>query len=129
MGNMLRAALTFILLAFTIVAIAGACAGSSAQREKTIRATYNATSLAYDQLATIAHDHSETIIHSAKSVDEGKAQLEAWRAKIDKADKDALEVFHVIAAAAVVNDEPSFSSMLQAAALFSAEFAELKGAK
>lgn len=121
----------FLLACVTAAVIAETGCGSNAAtlRTKTIRAVYDSANVAGDQLPAIAGDHADAIVKAAKSIEEGKAALAAWRAKVEHVETTRHLIYMAIATAIFLNDKPSLDGLIQTAALFSTEFAELKGAK
>ncbi len=107
---------------FVVCAVMACGAG---QREKTIAATYQATTIAAAHLVTYEHDREVAIIGHATSEAEGKAQLAAERAKVNHAEKVIAGVYRAIAAAAVLNDDQSLAALVQAALVLSAELHDL----
>ena len=113
--------LVAIVAAFAI--LLSACGANA--RQKTINATYASANIASSELETFANDHERAIIHGATSLEDGKSKLLDFRAKVDKAEKDLSGVYRAIAAAAVINDDVSLTSLTQAASLLMAELRDL----
>ncbi len=94
--------------------------GASA-REKTISATYAAAEAADVQLVAYEHDAEAGIVATAASLEQGSAALAASRARTDKVEHALDALWRAIAAAALIDDSRSLSTMLQAAVLLSDE--------
>jgi hypothetical protein len=100
-----------------------ACGAS--QREKTIRATFNATTVAADSLVAFSRTHEMAIVDAATSKEEGKAKLAEFRAKVDKAELTLTAVYRMTAAASLANDDQSLAALLKVAQMLWAQLKEL----
>ena len=92
--------------------------GASA-REKTIHATLTATDAARTAFVGFDEQYQHVIVTEAKDLDSGKAALVAYRAKRAHTIDVFGATYRAIATAAILNDDKSFTGLLQAAALLS----------
>jgi len=107
--------------------ILAACTAGA--RHKTIAATFitaNTTSAAYSayQLAH-QHDKEQDIVVAAPDKATGEADLAAYRKKRERVEGAIKALYNAIAAAVIVDDEPSVTSMLAAAMLLNQALADL----
>lgn len=82
------------------------------QRTTAINATDTMTDVAGVTLRAYSHDHVETIIHRP-GITAAAAQLEmnAWYAKVDKAEADITAIRGLIKNARALNDAPSVTAL------------------
>lgn len=108
-----------LVLAFVVMAC-----GASA-RQKTLTATYVATNVAAIKLVKFADERESKIVAEARNYELGKAELDEFRAKVDRVTDAIAAVYRTIAAAAVLNDKASLDNMVQAGLLMKGALAEL----
>lgn len=113
------------LLALALVIAWGIAGCGASARQKTIRATFDLTDVAAAHLVTFSHDHEMAIVHTATTEAVAVAELEDWRKKVDHAEKTIAAVYRLVAGAALVNDDKSLATLLQAAKLLGDELTEL----
>lgn len=109
--------LLVLLVAFT------ACSGTA--RLKTIRATYDVTNVATEKLASYSAAHEAKLLAAATDAAVFDAQLAAWRAKVDHAEKAREAVYRAIATAALLNDDRSLGALIRAALILRTELQAL----
>lgn len=107
-----------------VLAIVLSACGASA-RDKTIRATFNATNVAADHLVTFSKEQEAKIVAEATSLPDGEAKLAAFRTKVDKAELALASVYRAIAVAALAKDDKSVVTLLQVAAILKDELTAL----
>ena len=108
-----------LLLAFIL------CACGASQRKKTIRATFDTTTIAADALVGFARAHEEAILEAGTSKEAVEADIKAFRIKVDHAERTIAAVYRMTAAAALANDDPSLSALLKVAGTLWTELNEL----
>ena len=102
-----------LLIVLAFVVTFGACAAST--RERTIQTTFISVQAAEIAFDTFSVQHTADIARNAPDKASGEAQLAAFEAKRN-AVRDKLEAaYHLLVAAATVNNDPSVASAVQAA--------------
>lgn len=119
--TMLKNAAMLVLL----VGLAHTATGCATGREKAIRTTLITTDAAKAAFVAFDRQHQLDLVAQAPDRAAGEAALVAWRAKQAEAEKAFEVTYRGIAAAATLNDDPSFNGMVQAAALLAAELKTL----
>jgi hypothetical protein len=118
-----RRFLPYVLLVGVLVS----CAAS--QRESTIKAALVTADATRDAFLAYDSDQQTAIVAKATSLDDGRAQLAAYRARRAKV-QDALDVtYRAIAVAVTLNDVRSLETLQAALGQVTAALADLKGAK
>lgn len=117
--------LMMTVAALIMGAIGAEVACSGADRQRTIRITYDAAIAADEHLTTYTHVHEEAIVRASPTKEQAVADLAAFRTKVDHAENVLKGVYSLVAAAALVNDDRSVATMLQAAAILSTELHDL----
>jgi len=115
----LRNAVTFVLLLLFV----GACGASA--RVKVLRVNLVALNAARDTTLVVSKEREAQIVAKATSKEEGRAQLDAWRAKVDVVVAALTVGYQAIHDAALLNDAKSASEAGAAAAKALALFKEL----
>ncbi len=112
-----------LVLAFVLAAC-----GASA-RHKTIRLTYEAVTIADDQLQQFKLIHGKAIVDEAKAAGKTKEQagveLDTFIAKTDKAWLTIVAAYRMVAAAATLDDDKSLSALLSVYGLVKAQLTEI----
>jgi hypothetical protein len=119
--SIVKAAAFLLFIALSTQSMA---CGASA-REKTISATFAATHVAAVGFDAYADKHEGEIIQSASSADDGRSKLVAWRAKVDKVEKDIDAIYTLVQVAALLKDDQTVATLIQAALVFQAELKDL----
>ena len=104
-----------------ILCMLGLVACGPSARLRTIRATYAVANVSADHLAAYSEAHEAQIVAGATSPDDGRAQLVAWRDRVDHAEKVLATLYRAIAAASILDDSHSLTALVQAAVVLRTE--------
>lgn len=113
------------LLVLIALMLLAACGASS--REKILRGTFASTNAAKTAFLKYDAYAIKKIVEEASSYDAGLVSLEAYREKQQRVLGLFELVYRSIAAAALVNDQPSLTALIEAAAILQVELAKLTG--
>lgn len=126
----LDSALDFLLilatLAFLSVAVVASTGCGASQRDRTIKTTLAAVNETRTAFVVFDRAAQAAIVATAKSYDDGAAKLAAYRAKREIVVDAFAFVYRAIATAATVNDDPSLTAMITAAAGIAEAFRDFK---
>lgn len=103
----LRSSVSIVAWAMILVAVLG-CGAS--QREKTLKAAFITVNATRDGFTTFDKDHQQQIVDAAKSLEEGKAALAAYRVERDKMLAVFDDVYRALTAAVVTEDTGSLTA-------------------
>jgi hypothetical protein len=102
---MLARPATRLVMLLCLVGLIAACGASA--RTQALRTSLVALNAARDTLLTVSKDREAQIVAKATSKEEGRTQLDAWRADVDKV-AAAIEVgYRAIHDAALLSDAKS----------------------
>ena len=104
--------------------LVAACGTSS--RTKALRVNLVAVNVARDTMLTVSKEREAQIVEKATSKEEGRAQIDAWRAKVDVVAKVIDDAYRAIHDAALLNNIKSEGEALAAVAKALALIKELK---
>jgi hypothetical protein len=110
----------------TVVLVLLAIGCASSQRTKVIGGTLAGVDASALALTTYSHQHTEELIASAPSLEQGKALIADWRAKVDRLELAVDAVYRLIAVAALANDDASVANAVQAAKVVADEIRDLR---
>lgn len=110
--TVLLAVATYLAMALIlgIAVLFGSGCGAGA-RNTAIKAALTSTDVARDGFIAYDGKHQTDIVNNAKTLDEGKRDLEAYRARRAKIVDGFTLVYHAIASAAAVDNKPSLATM------------------
>lgn len=111
-------------LAVWVFLLALSACGAS-QREKDIHTTLTALDVGAAAFVSYDGKHQMDIVGHAANREDGEAKLKEYRAKREKVTGAFMAAFRAVAVAATVNDDPSFSGMLEAAVIVQQELSAL----
>lgn len=94
-------------LLLVLLVVLGACGASS--RTKALQANLFALNVARDTLLEVSRTREGQIVADAKTKEDGRAELDAWRARVDPVVEALAKGYRVIAAAALLSDSQSAS--------------------
>jgi len=114
-----------ILLLVLALLVVPACGAS--QREKTIHATYLATNTAHAGFVAFDRSHQTAIVDKATSIAQGRAELDAYRAKRERIVELFSGAYRATAAAALAKDKPTLTALSQAVSLLYAALKDITG--
>lgn len=112
-----------LLLVMLIASSSMACGAST--REKTIRVTLTTTDAARTAFEAFDQPYQQALLNKAPDKPTFDKQLADYRAKQAKILAAFAVVYRAIAAAATVNDQPTFDGMVQAALILSGALRDL----
>lgn len=121
-GGFIDRGLLGFLAVFALVALI-ACGAST--RQKTITTTLHALDTAEAAFVDFDGKHQLELVSASTSLADGQAKLASYRKDRDKVGQTIVFAYRAVAAAAQLDDDPSVSSMIQAAALVAQELATL----
>lgn len=102
-----------LVLLLCLVGFVTACGASA--RVQALRTSLVATNVARDTLLTVSKERETQIVEKATSKEDGRTQLDAWRAKVDVVAKAIDAAYRGIHDAALLNDAKSASEAASAA--------------
>lgn len=117
---MAKRSISIVLLLFFFV---GGCVSA---RTQVLRAGLVSLNAARDTMLSISKAREAQIVEKATTKEEGRAQLEAWRAHVDEAAVAIKAGYDAIWAASILDDAKSESDVAAAVAKALALFKELK---
>lgn len=112
------------LVVLLCLVTAAACGASS--RTKALRVNLVAVNAARDTMLAVSKAREAQIVEKATSKDEGRAQIDAWRMKVDVVAKAIDVAYRAIHDAALLNEAKSASEALAAVTKALALIKELK---
>lgn len=119
-----------VLAALFVAAILAPLSGCGASaRERMIRTTFVTVNSARDGFTTFDAQHQQQIIDDAKTLDEGKAALAAYRHSRETVLALFESAYHVLAAAVLADDPKSLAILLEVADHLKQALDDLKKAK
>ena len=86
------------------VAMLGAVACSASSRQSTLHATVVTMDVACQDVRAYAHAHSQVIVSHATSLEDGRAKLAEFRAKVDKAIASCDVAYRAVALGSSLSD-------------------------
>lgn len=114
----MRKPATALLLLFLL-----ACGASA--RERTVATALTTTNAARDSFVAFDAAYQQKIVATATSLEDGRAKLDAYRAKRDPLIQAFATVYRLVATAALSTDGVSVADMLHAIKLLQAALKEL----
>lgn len=103
-----------VITAVMLLAFVASCGANT--RTKALRAGLVSLNTARDTAHAVEHKRAEQIIAAATSKEEGRAQLDAWRAKVDPVFVALEAGYQALFSANMLNDSKSASDALAAVA-------------
>lgn len=116
-----------LVVLLCLVSLVAACGANA--RVQALRTSLVATNVARDTLLMVSKERETQIVEKATSKEEGRTQLDAWRAKVDVVAKAIDVAYRAIHDAALLNDAKSASEAAIAAKKVLSLLKELKEIK
>lgn len=110
-------------IALLLLVVLVACGAS--QRTKTIRATFDATTIAADSLVAFSRAREQAIFDTATSKEAVETGIKEFRGKVDHVERTVAAVYRMTAAAALANDDQSLAALVKVAGILWTELKEL----
>jgi hypothetical protein len=105
----------------SLLILLGACGASA--REKEIKTTLSATTVASEMLPQFSETHQRALVAESTSKEEAVAKTTAFQEKVTHAEKTLNALFDATVAASILDDDQSYATMLRLAEM---AWAELK---
>lgn len=112
---------------FIPLVVLALCACGANTRTKTLRVGLVSLNAASDTTLAVSKEREAQIVEHATTKEEGRAQLDAWRAKVDVVMTALDAAYRAVYSAAILNDAKSASEAGAAIAKAVALAKELKG--
>lgn len=121
---MKRAFVPRVVPVLLIALLLGACGANA--RTRTLRVSLVSLNVARDTMLTVSKERETQIVEHAATKEEGRTQLDAWRASVDKVVVAIDDGYRAIYGAAILDDAKSVSDAVAAVAKVLALVKDLK---